>query len=305
MEKVGSFWPEAHYDAKQVVDLAQAGHDMVGFEGVRVPFDLCIEAEAFGCTVKPGARDNQPMVDKAVFEDYSAFEVPEDIWQRGRIKTLFQAAGMLMSRLGDKIPIYGMAVGPVTLSGYLFGLEKTLMDIHIEPEQYKRALTQVADFSIEYANRLLQHTNGTVVVADPSASGDLVSPKQFSSFYTDVYRRMHEGIKGNVILHICGNTTGMLEDIAKTGFECFSFQGPEVDIPKAKEIVHDRIALAGNVPTVRCILQGTPQEVKNWSLKALNEGVDLLAPSCGIPPTAKIQNVRPMVEAAKEFNASL
>jgi [methyl-Co(III) methanol-specific corrinoid protein]:coenzyme M methyltransferase len=305
MDQVGAYWPEAHYNPNQVASLGQAAHDIIGFDSVRIPFDLCVEAEAFGCTIKLGARNNQPMVDKSVFNEYSEYKVPEDIWQRGRFQTVFEASDILMSRLGDKYPVFAMAVGPVTLAGYLFGLEKTLMDISLAPEEYKRALFQVSDFTIEYANKLLEHTNGTVVIPDPSASGDLVSPKQFSEFYANVYRRMHEGIKGKVILHICGNTTGMLPDISTSGFEGFSFQGPEVDIRKTKEIVHDKIALVGNVPTIKCILQGTPDDVKKWSIKSLNDGIDVLAPACGIPPTAKISNVKPMVEATKEFNASL
>ena len=35
------------------------------------------------------------------------------------------------------------------------------------------------------------------------------------------------------------------------------------------------------------------------------EGVDILAPSCGIPPTAKVSNITPMVEAVEEFNSKL
>lgn len=305
MQKVDAYWPEAHYDAEKAAKLALAANEILGLKGVRVPFDLCVEAEAFGCGIKKGAPDNQPMVDKSAYKDYDEFHVPEDIWERGRFQTVFQATEILMSRVGDELPVFPMVVGPATLSGYLFGLEKALMDIHIRPEAYSAALRQVADFTIEYANKLLERANGTVVIADPVASGDLVSPKQFATFYLPVYKRIDEGVKGRIILHICGNTTGMLSDIAETGFDCFSFQGPEVQISKAKELVRDRIALAGNVPTVKYILQGTPEDVKKWSLQALEEGVHLLAPSCGIPPIAKASNITPMVQATEEFNARL
>jgi MtaA/CmuA family methyltransferase len=305
MERVGSFWPEAHYDPVQLSGLALAGHEILGFSSARIPFDLCLEAEAFGCTIKKGAPNNQPAVDKPAFEDYGAFEVPEDIWQRGRFQTVFRASDILMSKVGDRLPVFPMVVGPVTLTGYLFGLERALMDIHLRPEAYSKVLRQVANFTIQYANLLLEHANGTIVMADPVASGDLVSPKQFAGFYLPVYKEMDAGIKGKVILHICGNTTGMLAEVAQTGFDCFSFQGPEVQVSRAKEIVAGKIALAGNVPTLKHILQGTPDDVKRWSLQALEDGVHLLAPSCGLPPIAKISNIRPMAEAVEEFNARL
>lgn len=305
MEKVGSHWPEAHYDAEAVAALALAGHEMLGFQSVRFPFDLCLEAEAVGCGIKKGAPDNQPMVERSAFKDYGEFEPTEELWRRGRFPVAFRAAEILMSKVGKEIPVFPMVVGPATLSGYLFGVEKTLMDIHIRPDEYRKALQQVADFAIQYANKLLERVNGTVVVADPVASGDLVSPKQFAAFYTPVYRRMSENIKGRIILHICGNTSGMLSEIADSGFECFSFQGPEVQPSKVEKSIHKKLALAGNVPTVRCILQGTPEDVRNWSLGALHDGVDILAPSCGLPPIAKTSNITPMVQATAKFNASL
>lgn len=64
MEASGAFWPEAHADAEKMAKLAEAGHTVIGFEAVRVPFDITAEAELFGCGIKAGDLKQQPSVIK-------------------------------------------------------------------------------------------------------------------------------------------------------------------------------------------------------------------------------------------------
>ena len=64
MEACGAYWPEAHADAEKMATLAEAGHTVVGFEAVRVPFDITAEAELFGCGIKAGDLKQQPSVIK-------------------------------------------------------------------------------------------------------------------------------------------------------------------------------------------------------------------------------------------------
>ena len=64
MEACGAYWPDAHADAEKMATLAEAGHTVIGFEAVRVPFDITAEAELFGCGIKAGDLKQQPSVIK-------------------------------------------------------------------------------------------------------------------------------------------------------------------------------------------------------------------------------------------------
>jgi [methyl-Co(III) methylamine-specific corrinoid protein]:coenzyme M methyltransferase len=64
MEACGAYWPEAHSDAEKMAILAEAGHSIIDFEAVRVPFDITFEAEIFGCSIKAGDLKQQPSVIK-------------------------------------------------------------------------------------------------------------------------------------------------------------------------------------------------------------------------------------------------
>jgi hypothetical protein len=62
MDLCGSGYPEAFSHPVHMANLAESGHTLVGFEGIRLPFDPCVEAEVVGCEVKPGGRKNPPSV---------------------------------------------------------------------------------------------------------------------------------------------------------------------------------------------------------------------------------------------------
>ena len=47
-----------------------------------------------------------------------------------------------------------------------------------------------------------------------------------------------------------------------------------------------------------------PQDIKAVCLKALNDGIDILAPGCAIPPNTPFENLEALVQAAEEFRAS-
>jgi uroporphyrinogen-III decarboxylase len=51
MEKTGASYPFAHQDPDKMARLAESIHTLFGFQGIRVPFDLCVEAEALGCEI--------------------------------------------------------------------------------------------------------------------------------------------------------------------------------------------------------------------------------------------------------------
>ena len=113
-----------------------------------------------------------------------------------------------------------------------------------------------------------------------------------------VYANMAKKIGAPVVLHICGNTTAYLPHVVDTGFDAMSVDS-QVDIGFAKAGVGDKISIAGGVPTITALLFGTPQKVKEAAIDAIKKGVDVLMPSCGIPPRTPTENFKALVEAAK------
>ena len=301
MKVSGLYYPTAHEDPPTMARLASLIHTSVGFDGIRVPFDLCVEAEALGCKVRKGDKESPPMVVEPAFKEKEAIKIPGDVFEKGRFHVVFEAIRILKIEFGSRVSVFAGMVGPLTLIGSLYDAAKVMRWAIKDPERMRGNLDKAAGFLAEYANRLLEAGADVISMLDPTASGDLLSQKHFERDIIPVYQKMRKQIKGPIVLHICGRTTNFLDSLPESGFEAFSFEGPKVSVKTAREKIRDRMILVGNVPTYDVLLFGTPERVREESLKALEEGIDILAPACGIPIQTPVENLRTMVEAVEEF----
>jgi [methyl-Co(III) methanol-specific corrinoid protein]:coenzyme M methyltransferase len=92
--------------------------------------------------------------------------------------------------------------------------------------------------------------------------------------------------------------------MACSGFEGLSIE-EKVDAKYAKRIIGDRACLIGNVSPVQILLSTPAEEVKRQAKKCIEDGVDILAPGCGIAPHTSLENLRAFVEARDEYYKAL
>ena len=301
MKISGFYYPTAHNDARAMAMLSSAVYTSIGFQGIRVPFDLCVEAEAFGCKLQKGDKESPPSIMEKAFEENKPLTVPEDIFRKGRFKVVFEAIRILKNEFGNEVPIFAGAVGPLTLVNSLYDTSSVMRWFVKDPQRMDVNLERAAQFLAEYAGRLFDAGASVLAVLEPVASGNPFNGKSFPRHMIPVYQEIRKRIQGPVILHICGYTVNFLKLLPQTGFEAFSFEGPKVSVKTARRKIGDRMLLVGNIPAYDILLFGTPDEVREASLKALGDGVDMLAPSCGVPIQTPTENLRAMVRAVEEY----
>jgi uroporphyrinogen decarboxylase len=106
-----------------------------------------------------------------------------------------------------------------------------------------------------------------------------------------------------VLLHICGNTTRLLNRMVEIGADILSLD-VDVDLAKAKEIVGDRASISGNVATQH-LANLSADEIYAESCrcieKAARGGRFTLSSSCEVPFETPAENIDAMVRAAREF----
>ena len=137
MEKVQSFWPEAHEKGEAMAKLALAAHSVLGFDAVRVPFCQTFEAEALGCTLKPGGKEGIPGINPTppyTIDDTPQF--PDDFLSRGRIPELLKAVNILKKEVGDEVPVVGGIQGPFSIAGALLETVFLLKATIKAPQKY-------------------------------------------------------------------------------------------------------------------------------------------------------------------------
>jgi [methyl-Co(III) methanol-specific corrinoid protein]:coenzyme M methyltransferase len=302
MDIVGAPWPEAHSDPDQMAKLAIAIYELSGLEAVRVPYCLTVLAEAMGCEVKMGTKNRQPSVTANPYpEDLKGMEMPENLLDKGRIPAVLDAIKIIREKVGPDVPIIGGLEGPVTLASDLASVRSFMIWSLKKPELLRQVLDFATDATIEYANSMVVAGADVITVADPVASPDLMGPDPFKNEFQSRLQRFSSQVDSVSILHICGNAGSILDYMADCGFEGLSVEEKIGSIKKAKEVLRDRARLIGNISSPFVLLPGPIEKIKEESKKALAEGVDVLAPGCGIAPMTPLSHIKAMVEARNEY----
>jgi [methyl-Co(III) methanol-specific corrinoid protein]:coenzyme M methyltransferase len=304
MDKTGAAWPEAHSDAQKMADLAMASHTECGLEGVRAPYCLTVLAEAMGCTVNMGTKNRQPSVtDHPYPKGVENLQMPENLLAQGRIPVVLEAMKILRAKLGDDVPLIAGMEGPVTLASDLASVKKFMKWSIKDQEAFQTILDFSCDACIQYANALVEAGADVISVPDPVASPDLLAPETFGTILKPVLQRFADGVNAPMILHVCGDVSPILEMMADCHFASISIEEKVKDLKGAKAKVAGKVTICGNVSSPFTLLSGDEAKVKADSKRALEDGVDVLAPGCGIAPDTPCSNIRAMVAARDEFFA--
>lgn len=222
------------------------------------------------------------------------------------INTLYEAFMTASSKIGDEYIVTMTAWAPFTLGARFTGEEAMLKALLKRPEFARRVLGFAVDLLIRFYEPLINRgLLEVILLGDPTASGDLISKKQYEEFALPYLREFTEWArrKGvHTILHICGNTTDRLELFPLADISCVSLDH-KTDMRRAREVLAGRLCFAGNVDPVRILLLGSPGQVGKECLRVMEAaGTDsgfLLMPGCDIPPTVTFENIRAFMQAVK------
>ena len=299
----GVTWPDAHKDAEQMAKLGVSLHEQVGLECARIPFDLTAEAEAFGCEVDLGDMENTPTLrSNAPIDDPDDLEVPDDFVNNGRLPVILKSIEILKNEYPDVPVVVGMA-GPFTLTGHLLGVEDLVKMLKTDSFVVEDAVDVALEAQIELVDAFNESGVDVICVADPTSSPELLDPNDFSEFAQPALEDLSAEMEMESILHICGNSRPILEDMLDCGFNGISVE-EAVNMEEAQELRADIDAdtvMAGNISTSQTLFSKTPADVKAEVTQALERGTNVLAPSCGIAPKSPLANLKAFVEARDEF----
>ncbi len=240
-------------------------------------------------------------------EDLAKLNI-EDIDKDETTNTVKEALRRTQDRIGDHYIVTMTAWGPFTNAARLFGEEIMMKATYKKPALVEKLL----DFATELLIHLYEPvvSDGTLEVislADPTASGDLVSKKQFERFALPYLRKFTDWAKSkniHTLLHICGDTTDRVELFPLTGADCISLDH-KTDMTRVKEVLYGKMCFAGNVNPVDVMLQGRVDLVERTCKQIIEtagtDGAFALMPGCDIPPNVPFENVAKFIQTAKEW----
>jgi uroporphyrinogen decarboxylase len=232
---------------------------------------------------------------------------PPAIGAYPRAQVWLEAVRRLVRHFGTEVYVRGNCdQSPYSLASMMRGPAEWMMDLTDEDnrERAEKLLDYCMEAGLQFL-RLMAATGAHMLSNGDSPAGpDLVSPRMYRTYALPWEKRLVDeahrlGLP--YVLHICGNTSRILEDMLSTGAD-----GLELDYKTDARLAHDkmkdRAVFIGNIDPSGVLTFGTPElvEEKTRELKALFADTPrfILNAGCAIPSTARSENLRAMLRAA-------
>jgi uroporphyrinogen decarboxylase len=299
---------------KAMAEANLALHRELDQDVIFIASDNYYIAQGFGC--KAGIPDDEiphldvPAVEK--LEDVYSLKVPNPLTD-GRMPVFIEATRIIRAELGDSVAIRTPGTGPFALASYFIGTQEWLVEVGLaeagfeeaNPDALHHALNIAADALIEFGKACFDAGADILHCGDSLASCDMISPKQYERWAFPYQKKVISAWKAygaTTLLHICGNSTPVLDLYAQTGADIIEIDY-KVDLAHAKKVLGERSAMIGNLDTVSALLLGSVDRVREDSLKCIEDasagGGYVLGSGCMVPRTAPIDNLKVMVEVAR------
>jgi uroporphyrinogen decarboxylase len=284
-----------------------------GYDGVVIDIDDCTLAEA--CGAKVIFRENDvAIVDESqpLLKDLEAIEDLQlpDPYQSGRLPEWLEATRILREKIGDHVFIMGRAdQGPFDLACLLRGTEQFMVDILTEePEIMHQVLDYCRRAVTLFAKAQKDAGAHATSIGDSLAGPNLVSPKLYKNFALEPETKLTKEVQDYGIpfsIHICGNTTRILEDVVTTGAKILELDWA-VDLGYAKQVIGNQSVIMGNINPSDPLVWGTPASVDQKAKEAIEKtgGAGLfLSSGCAMGFNTPAENVVAMVNAAPKYGS--
>ncbi|MCP5119935.1 MAG: hypothetical protein GY953_54755, partial [bacterium] len=192
---------------------------------------------------------------------------PADVERYPGIQVWLEAVQLLKRHFGDEIYVRGNCDQcPFALAGSMRGSSDWMMDI-MDPENEEDArllLEFTTDATIQFI-RLMAATGAHMVSNGDSPAGpSVVSPRIYRSFAMPYEKRVVEAAHGlglPYMLHICGKTEPILDDMVSTGADALELDY-KTDVRRAHDILAGRTTFVGNIDPSGVLALGTPRNVE-------------------------------------------
>ncbi len=267
--------------------------------------DLSVEAECFGSEIRV-SDDEVPTVVGAIVTDEDeadALAVPAvGVCRTGiYIDAIAKASEMITDR-----PVFAGVIGPFSLAGRLMDVGEAMAYCYEEPDMVHTVLEKTTAFLIEYCNAYKAAGANGVVMAEPLAG--MLSPNLAEEFSHPYVKQIVDAVQTDefaLIYHNCGDNVALMTDgiygIGAMGYHFGNACRLADMIPSAPADV----LVMGNVDPAGQINQGTPESVREATVKVMEECCHapnfVISTGCDIPPMSPWANIEAFFAAAEEF----
>jgi MtaA/CmuA family methyltransferase len=293
-----------YQDYRVLVEANLAVQQAFGLDIVQAISDPYRETADFGADIE-FPQDGLPLSKIPLLRDEAKLKqlkTPDPANGR-RMSDRLEAIRYFREQVGGEVPIMGWVEGALAEAADLRGVSQLLYDLYDQPEWVEELLEKCVALAIDFAKAQVEAGADIIGLGDAIVSQ--ISADMYRRFALPYEQRIFAAIRQLEALprlHICGNTSHILTDMAQSGAAIIDLDWM-VDIGRAAEIFGEGIALCGNFDPVAVMLQGTPEQVRQATLKCAQLGGSrhLSGAGCEIPDGTPHENLLAQLQALQEF----
>lgn len=292
-------WLEAH--RKLLRDLPGVAF----IPGAWVEFGMAAEPSAWGARIRWSDREPPSILrSSASLEELAEADAP-DPEADGLLPVILRRYERLRKPLADLgfLPRIAAARGPLAVAAHVHGLTQFLMAVKLEPEATGRFLDRTTDLCIRWLRAQLERMDRPVGILVLDDIVGMLSPKDAETFAFGRLERLFREFEGLVrIFHDDAPNAAVYPGLGRVGVDVFNFSHA-TDLCRARELLGPDVVLMGNVPPLEVLVRGTPDEVREATLRELEllgeVGPLVVSAGGGVSPGTPIENLEAMVSAVR------
>lgn len=297
-------------DPKLIAECFIASVDKYKFDGILVDVDTVTLAGAVGVPVDFPADDparahigNLTNLEELVnlkppkVEDYKYIQ----IW--------LEAVRQLKAYYKDEIYIRGNCdQAPFSLASMMRGAQNWMLDLMMGTDEHLEALLEYCtDASSQFIKLMAQTGCDMVSNGDSPAGPEMISPEMYLKLAMPYEKKIVDVAHQAGVaytLHICGNADVILEHMLLTGADAFELDY-KTDISKIYNTIRNTTTFIGNIDPSGVLALGTADSVQKKTIELLSayqhSNRFILNAGCALPSTTPSENLKMMIETARNF----
>ena len=309
--EAGYTMAEYREDPEKIADSFIKSVEKYNYDGILVDVDTVTLAGAVGVPIDfpddDPARSNRGNL--TTIEMVRGLGHP-DISKYKYLQNWLEGVRLIKEYFGDEIFLRGNCdQDPFSLASMMRGAENWMLDLL--DKDHEDLVFHLLDYCLEATNQFIDLMSQTgchmVSNGDSPAGPELISPTMYRKFAFPYERKIVDEAHNLGLpygLHICGDTSLIIEDMVKTGTDAVEIDY-KTDINMAHEVCKDKVVFIGNIDPSGVIARGSAELVKQKTRKLLEIYSDspkfILNAGCARPPITPEENIRAMIEVAREF----
>lgn len=294
-------------EAKVLAEAQIAAYRRFGYDSIRIFTDLFPWAEAMGAKLVLPEDATADLSKPAIKSIKEINELqPADPYKDGRLPIQLEAMKILIDSVGTEVGCGAGVVGPFTNAFFLMGVDQTLRLLHKDGEALHRLCAVSLETCKAYVKAAMDiGLNPTI--SEPMSSCTVVSPHIFRTFSLPYLKELVDFIKSkgkNPVIHICGQTNKIWEDLAALHVAGVSIDNV-ASLAECKKAIGMKTRILGNVDPGGIMYTAAPADVKLKTLECIRDGWDsprgyTVMSGCSLPVETPFENIDAMMEVVRE-----